>query len=89
MKTLYEVTGDIKDINTILVNLNCYRALEDKINSQYSALCNMEIEGESMVDSIKTLSKLLARSLDTNLMLSEKLTNAQARWLGRDAQTTN
>lgn len=36
------------------------------------------------------LQKLLLDSLDTNLMLSEKLTNAQSRWLGRkNAQKTN
>lgn len=40
--------------------------------------------------AVIVLQKLLLDSLDTNLMLSEKLTNAQARWLGRgNAQKTN
>lgn len=68
-KTLYEVTGDIKDINTVLVNLEELREIE----SDDKDLCMY----------MHTLCKLLAESLDTNLMLSEKLTNAQARWLGR------
>jgi len=74
-KTLYEITGDIKDINTILINLNELRELEDADVYSYATM--------------QSLCKMLIESLDTNLMLSEKLTNAQARWLGRDAQTTN
>ena len=46
-------------------------------------------EWEWMHRSLVESYRMLAESLDTNLMLSEKLTNAQARWLGRDAQTTN
>lgn len=69
-KTLYEVTGDIKDINTVLINIDELRELElscDDYNTEMSHVFAM-----------------LAKSLDTNLMLSEKLTNAQARWLGRE-----
>lgn len=69
-KTLYEITGDIKDINTVLINLNELRVLEGDSTEAYK--------------SVQVLCKMLAESLDTNLMLSEKLTNAQARWLGRE-----
>ena len=68
LKSLYQVTGDIKDINSVIINRNEYRALNAALADAY---------------------RMLRDSLDTNLMLSEKLTNAQARWLGRDGQTTN
>lgn len=68
-KTLYEVTGDTKDINTVLINVNELRELE---------LSCDDYKGE-----IIHVFAMLAKSLDTNLMLSEKLTNAQSRWLGR------
>lgn len=42
-------------------------------------------EWEYMYQTLLDTYRMLAKSLDTNLMLSEKLTNAQARWLGRDA----
>lgn len=65
-KTLYEITGDIKDFNTLLINRN--------------NLAELLVAQEALHDAYR----MLAESLDTSLMLSEKLTNAQARWLGRE-----
>lgn len=47
-------------------------------------------ENITALGTIVELQLMLLESLDTNLMLSEKLTNAQARWLGRgNTQKTN
>lgn len=48
MKSLYEITGDIKDFNTILVNRSDYVAMQAKIDALMLEFCPDEMSKEQL-----------------------------------------
>lgn len=59
------------------------------MTQQMTQVSELEQELKETRQALYDAYKMLAISLDTSLMLSEKLTNAQARWLGKqDAGTS-